>query len=272
MNGPRVVIFDSGMGGLTVARAMRESLPAADLIYAADTAGFPYGSWDEAALVKRIIQVAGRIIEDVRPDAFVVACNTASTLALAELRKQFDMAFVGTVPAIKPAAQATHSNVIGVLATPGTVKREYTQALIHTFAYHCRVLLHGAPRLAEMAEAKLKGKLLDTDALIAEIAPVFRRRGDARTDTVVLGCTHYPLLLSELEQLAPWPVNFIDPSAAIAARTTHVLAELAHRRNGHDGIAADTAVFTSRRGTGAAELESYRTFGFHQYKVVEVPI
>ena len=179
---------------------------------------------------------------------------------------------MGTVPAIKPAAKATVSNVIGVLATPGTVAREYTQTLIHTYAFHCRVFLHGAPRLAKMAEAKLKGRPPDRDALTAEIAPVFRKRDGGRTDTVVLGCTHYPLLLDELEQAAPWPVTFIDPSAAIASRTAHVLKERQTNGNIIGAIAADTALFTSRRSTGEAELKSYGSYGFQHHKVVEVPI
>ena len=268
----RVVVFDSGMGGLTVAQALREAMPDADLIYAADSAAFPYGDWDEPQLIERILHVAGRVIEDVRPDAVVVACNTASTLALAALRKQFQLPFVGTVPAIKPAAEITKTKMIGVLATPGTVKREYTQSLIHTFAFHCRVMIHGAPRLAEMAEAKLKGKPPSLKALAEEIAPVFRKRGGVRTDTVVLGCTHYPLLLEELEAAAPWPVTFIDPSQAIAARTVQVLKDEKSSHSGNARISANTALFSSRRGTGAAELKSYASFGFGAHQIVDLPI
>ena len=268
----RVVVFDSGMGGLTVARALREAMPDAELIYAADSAAFPYGDWEEPELIERILRVVGRIIDDARPDAVVVACNTASTLALAALRKQFQLPFVGTVPAIKPAAEITETRMIGVLATPGTVKREYTQSLIHTFAFHCRVLVHGAPRLAEMAEAKLKGKPPNEKALAAEIAPVFRKRGGLRTDTVVLGCTHYPLLLDELEAAAPWPVTFIDPSAAIAARAVQVLNSSRAPGAGEGRIAANTALFSSRRGTGAAELKSYASFGFNAHHIVDMPV
>ncbi len=270
--GARIVVFDSGMGGLTVAGALRAQLPDAGLIYAADSAAFPYGDWDEPQLVERIVNVAGRIIDETRPDAVVVACNTASTLALAALRERFDVPFVGTVPAIKPAAAATTSKIIGVLATPGTVKREYTQSLIHTFAFHCRVLVHGAPRLAELAEAKLKGGAPDEEQLLAEIAPVFRKRGGRRTDTVVLGCTHYPLLLDELEEVAPWPVTFIDPAPAIAARTADVLSKARPVSNAVCTVAANTALFTSRRGTGATELASYGAFGFDRHQVVDLPL
>ena len=143
MTGPRILLFDSGMGGLTVARAVRAELPAGMLVYAADNAAFPYGGWDEPVLVKRIVHVLGALTARVKPDLVVIACNTASTLALAALRGTYAIPFVGTVPAIKPAAAQTKSGMIGVLATPGTVQREYTRALIDTYAYHCRVFLHG---------------------------------------------------------------------------------------------------------------------------------
>jgi glutamate racemase len=156
MTRPRILIFDSGLGGLTVARAVRVLLPDAHYLYGADIAAFPYGAWDEPLLVERIVAVMARLIAEARPDVVVVACNTASTLALVRLRAAFPLPFVGTVPAIKPAAEQTTSRIIGVLATPGTVNREYTQTLIHTFAFHCTVVLHGAPRLAGLAEAKLR--------------------------------------------------------------------------------------------------------------------
>jgi glutamate racemase len=198
---PRILLFDSGMGGLTVARAVARQLPEAHLVYAADNAAFPYGAWKENALVGRIVKVLGKLIEAVKPDVVVIACNTASTIALAELRAAYKVPFVGTVPAIKPAAAQTKTGVIGVLATPGTVSREYTHSLIHTFAYHCKVVLHGAPRLAEMAERKLKGHGINLDDLREEVAPVFRKREGKATDVVVLGCTHYPLLT---EDMHPW--------------------------------------------------------------------
>jgi len=270
---PRILIFDSGLGGLTVARAARTLVPEADYIYAADTAAFPYGAWDEPPLVERICRVVGRCIEASSPDIVVVACNTASTLALAELRKRYAVPFVGTVPAIKPAAAQTKSLIIGVLATPGTVSREYTQALIHTFAYHCRVFLHGARRLAEIAEAKLKGGAPDLDVIRAEIRPVFRRRDGRRTDTVVLGCTHYPLLLEELNATSPWPVTFIDPAPAIARRVQAVLAERPPLPRGGDGLLAHgTVIFTSPRALHPEQVSIYAAEGFSGTLVLDLPI
>ena len=270
MTGRRVLVFDSGMGGLTVARAIRDAGPHARLIYAADNAAFPYGDWREDALVDRIVHVIGAFNDIVRPEVIVVACNTASTLALQALRKSIDVPFIGTVPAIKPAAAATSSNMIGVLATPGTVERDYTQALIHTYAFHCKVFLHGAPRLADIAEAKLKGTEPDPDIVLSEIAPVFRQRAGKRTDTVVLGCTHYPLLLEDLKAVAPWPVTFIDPAPAIARRSLEVLATTRPGKAAPESTA--NLLFTTSRGINSAQLQAYAACGFNAHEVMDLPV
>ena len=269
---PRILMFDSGMGGLTVARAVLRQLPEASVVYAADNAGFPYGSWAEDKLIRRIIAVMGRLVEAVEPDVVVVACNTASTIALSDLRKTFSVPFVGTVPAIKPAAAQTKTNVIGVLATPGTVSREYTHALIHTYAYHCKVLLHGARHMAEMAEHKLKGHGVDLELLKAEMAPVFRNRDGKRTDVVVLGCTHYPLLLEEMEKVAPWPVTFLDPAPAIARRVADVAEETALKSPRLGAPGHGTVILTSARGQASETLEAYARMGFASPMVVDVPV
>lgn len=269
---PRILMFDSGMGGLTVARAVLRQMPEATVIYSADNAGFPYGSWEEGKLIRRIVEVMGRLIEVVEPDVVVVACNTASTIALADLRKTHAVPFVGTVPAIKPAAAQTRTNVIGVLATPGTVSREYTHALIHTYAYHCKVLLHGARHMAEMAEHKLKGHGVDLEELKAEMAPVFRTREGRKTDVVVLGCTHYPLLLEEMEKIAPWPVTFIDPAPAIARRVADVAEETPLRTPRVGAPDHGTVILTSGRGSASETLEAYARMGFPRFMLVDVPV
>jgi glutamate racemase len=269
--GARILLFDSGMGGLTVARAVQEMLPAAQLIYAADNAAFPYGAWGEDALVARIVAVIGKLIDRVRPDIAVIACNTASTLALAALREAYSIPFVGTVPAIKPAAAQTRSNIIGVLATPGTVSREYTHTLIHTYAYHCKVFLHGARHLAELAEQKLKGEQPDLEAIRAEITPVFRTREGRRTDVVVLGCTHYPLLVGEIEKVAPWPVTYIDPAPAIARRAADVLRMAGAGRTGNLP-AHGTVILTAARGSASDTLSAYAAMGFPVHELLPVPI
>lgn len=271
MTAARILLFDSGMGGLTVARAVRQLLPQATLLYAADNAAFPYGAWDEPALVKRIVRVVGELIDRTSPDLVVVACNTASTLALAALREAYAVPFVGTVPAIKPAAAQTRSGIVGVLATPGTVKREYTRALIDTYAFHCKVFLHGAKRLAEIAEAKLKGIAPDTEELRAEIAPVFRKRDGKRTDVVVLGCTHYPLLLDEITRLAPWPVAYIDPAPAIARRTGELLKSLTPA-GGNNPQCGGTVLLTAARSRNTESLAAYAAMGFPHYELADIPV
>jgi glutamate racemase len=272
LTAPRILLFDSGMGGLTVASCVRTQLPDAHLIYAADNAAFPYGAWKEEALVGRIVHVIGALIERARPDLVVIACNTASTLAMVALREKFKIPFVGTVPAIKPAAAQTKSNIIGVLATPGTVSREYTHTLIHTYAFHCKVILHGAPRLAEIAEQKLRGHKVDMEELRNEIMPVYRKRDGGRTDVVVLGCTHYPLLVDEINKVAPWPVVFIDPAPAIARRVSDVLANLKLAGPQSGVPAPNTVLLTSARGSASESLAAYGAMGFLRHQFVDLPV
>jgi glutamate racemase len=240
-----ILLFDSGLGGLTVFREVVAVRPQADLHFVADDAGFPYGGLQEPALVGRVVALMGELIETHRPDLVVIACNTASTIVLPDLRKKFSVPFVGTVPAIKPACAASATKRVSVLGTEATVTREYTRALIRDYAQGCEVTLVGSNKLAAYAEAELAGGPADDDALRAEIAACFIDDG-RRTDTVVLACTHYPLLLERLRRLAPWPVNFIDPAPAIARRVVDLLGPASP--SGH-GTAR--ATFTSGRAPAA---------------------
>ncbi len=245
---PRILVFDSGLGGLTVLAEVAKLRPDAELVYAADDAGFPYGPWPEAALVARVVDVVGGLIARTAPDAVVIACNTASTLCLPALRAVFpDRPFVGTVPAIKPAAAQSRSKLISVLATPGTVARDYTRTLIESFASDCAVMLVGSTRLASLAEAAMTGEAIADADIAAEIAPCFVARGPLRTDGIVLACTHYPLLRERFERLAPWPVTYIDPSPAIARRLDQVISELGLPRTDGVGPRQGAARFTSGR-------------------------
>ncbi len=225
---PRLLFVDSGLGGLTVLSAARNSVPEADVLYIADDAGFPYGSKSDEALAARLFTVIGAGVRDYEPDCIVLACNTASTIALQTLRQNFPIPIVGTVPAVKPAAALTKSGLVSVLATPATVAREYTRCLIKQFGAEARFTLVGAPTLAALAEAHASGAAVDEDAIAREIAPAFVDRDSTRTDVVVLGCTHYPLLLDKLDAAAPWPVAWLDPAPAIARRIANVLAEGGH--------------------------------------------
>lgn len=263
MPAPRILVFDSGLGGLTVFREIVKALPQADFVYAADDAGFPYGEWSADDLVWRVVAVMRRLIAETRPDAVVVACNTASTLVLPHLRAAFEgLPFVGTVPAIKPAAERSRSRMISVLATPGTVARDYTRDLVASFAAHCDVELVGSKNLARLAEEFMHGAAVPDSAIEAEIAPCFVRRGEARTDEIVLACTHYPLLMEQFRRLAPWPVEWVDPAPAIARRVAHVVGEVvvpaqAHRRAGDD---IHAAIFTSGRRPDAALARALQGF------------
>ena len=222
-NAPGILIFDSGLGGLTVFREVAAARPDARFIYAADDAFFPYGRQEEDKLVARVVEVMGQLIGSHRPDLVVIACNTASTLVLSHLRERFKVPFVGTVPAIKPACFNSSSKLVSVLGTEATVKREYTRTLIREHGNNCAVTLVGSPRLAELAEAELKGETVSDADISAELAPCFVESAGKRTDTVVLACTHFPLLLNRLTALAPWPVNFVDPAPAIGRRVLELL-------------------------------------------------
>ena len=239
---PDILVFDSGLGGLTVHAELVKARPDARFVYAADDAGFPYGEWPERELVDRVADVVGALIAARRPDVVVIACNTASTLALPRLRADFPATpFVGTVPAVKPAALASRSRLISVLATPGTVARDYTRELVREYAAHCEVALVGSATLAARAEAAMQGGAIDDVEIAREIAPCFVEVDGRRTDHVVLACTHYPLLLDAFRRLAPWPVDWVDPAPAIARRADHLLTEAGFARHRHAGA----AIFTS---------------------------
>jgi glutamate racemase len=252
---PTVLVFDSGLGGLTVLREIAASRDDLKLVYAADDAVFPYGRLEDDALIARVSAVMDELIARYRPSLVVIACNTASTLTLPVLRAKHSIPFVGTVPAIKPACAQSKTKRISVLATPGTVKRDYTRALIEEFAGDCQVDLVGSAQLAPLAEAYLRGEPVADDRIAAEIAPAFREDG-RKTDTVVLACTHYPLLLSRLKQLAPWPVEWVDPAPAIARRVASLLPT-----PGSVVTAPVKAHFTSGKAPGTALAKSLQSFG-----------
>lgn len=219
-----ILVFDSGIGGLSVFAEIRRELGSIPAVYVADDAGFPYGAWEDEPLTERILALVGELIGRFDPRLVVIACNTASTLVLGPLRGRFEVSFVGTVPAIKPAAERTRSGLVSVLATPGTMRRDYTRALIRSFARSCHVRLVGSDRLAAFAEAHMRGEPVDAAAVASEIAPAFVEKDGERTDVIVLACTHYPFLQPLLEQAAPWRVEWIDPAPAIARQVTRLLA------------------------------------------------
>ena len=220
-----ILVFDSGIGGLSVMREARLLMHDQQFVYVGDDAGFPYGDWEEQALTQRMVGLFQTLMERFNPRLAIVACNTASTLIMPALREQFTIPFVGIVPAIKPAAERTASGLVTVLATPGTVSRPYTRNLINQFAGQCEVKLVGATQLARMAEEHMQLRDIDTQLLKEEIRPCFVQRGQRKTDIVTLGCTHYPFLVNEMRKLAPWPVDWLDPAHAVAQQARRLLAQ-----------------------------------------------
>jgi glutamate racemase len=257
MRAPKILVFDSGLGGLTVYREIARLRPEAEFIYLADDAAFPYGALSEGGLVARVQSVLDAAIAEYAPDLVVIACNTASTLVLPPLRAAYStLPFVGTVPAVKPAAERSRSQMISVLGTPGTVARDYTRSLIATHAGDCRVTLVGAQNLASIAEAEMRGEAVDDRAIASEIAPCFvlDDESGAGTDTIVLACTHYPLLQDHFARLAPWPVEWIDPAPAIARRVDAVLSGKFEPRPTSQNAGDGRAIFTSgKRPTSSLE-------------------
>ena len=220
-----ILFFDSGVGGLSVLGPVRALLPAAPIVYCADNAGFPYGGKSEIEVATRVCALLGRLTERYRPRLVVIACNTASTIALAHVRAALAVPVVGTVPAIKPAAALSRTRAIGVLGTVATVRQPYVDALASEFAADCLVLRYGSGALVELAEAKLRGEGVDARLVARELAGLLGQPGGERVDTMVLACTHFPLLADDLAGVAPRPLNFVDGGAGIARRVRHLLAD-----------------------------------------------
>ncbi|MDM3870161.1 glutamate racemase [Porticoccus sp. W117] len=223
MSAPKILVFDSGVGGLSILAELRHTLPKCQLVFACDNAAFPYGTKPEINLIERVEMALSALIHRLDPDIIVVACNSASTLVLPRIRANFQRPIVGVVPAIKPAAMLSTSKCIGLLATPGTVQRPYTQKLIDDFASHCQVVAVGSAELVELAEQKLRGETPDNNALKTILAPFL---AEPRLDTIVLACTHFPLLREELSKAAERHIKWVDSGAAIARRVLSLLGQL----------------------------------------------
>lgn len=219
---PTVMVFDSGVGGLSIVDAISQRLPECALIYACDNYAFPYGTKSEAELLARVDGVVHRFLRAAPADILVIACNTASTLTLPRLRERFAQPIVGVVPAIKPAARSSRSRVIGLLATPATVARPYTQRLIDEHAGDCRILRLGSSALVEAAEARLRGR--EPEAALFELIArdLLDQPGGRDMDQLVLACTHFPLLADRLAQVLPPQVTLVDSGEAIARRVHHL--------------------------------------------------
>ena len=219
-----ILIFDSGVGGLSVLQEIQQQLPHAPLHYLMDNAAFPYGTKSDDYLVERVLQVCAAAIEQLNPQLLVIACNTASTLALNELRSRFTLPIVGVVPAIKVAAKESTNQHIGLIATLATVNRSYTQQLIDDFAAGKTVHKFGSDVLVRLAENYINlGTTPSLNELQQHLQPWFDNT--PKLSHIVLGCTHFPLLKPFLQQL--WPeITWVDSGAAIARRVFQLLPDI----------------------------------------------
>jgi glutamate racemase len=255
----RALIFDSGVGGLSVAAEIRKALPDLKLDYVADDEFRPYGNKTAEQLQARLPALLKTLSLMLRPDIIVIACNTASTSALAHIRRSVDVPVVGVVPAVKPAALATRTGTLAVLGTPGTIAQPYVDELISDFAGGKHVILQGSLTLVDIAEAKLSGKAVDHARLKAELAPLFLGRRGADIDAVVLACTHFPLLREELRAAAPQTVQWIDSGPAIARRVSAILKNLGEAKA---RAAYPQTAFLIGPDTSAARKAAFGQFGF----------
>lgn len=257
-----ILFFDSGIGGLSVLAPTRALLPAAPIVYAADNAGFPYGKKSDAELASRVPALLGRLVERFQPRLAVIACNTASTIALDHVRLALDMPVVGTVPAIKPAAEISRTRVIGVLGTEATVRQPYVDDLAARFAADCLIVRHGSPELVELAEAKLAGDEVSVDAVRAAAQPMFDAPQGNRIDTIVLACTHFPLLNEELRSAFP-DVDYVDGGPGIARR----IADLTRGQLWPTETVPGVMIYTAAEGR-RPPLNVLRAFGLTEIKTL----
>ncbi|MHB1295581.1 MAG: glutamate racemase [Anaerolineae bacterium] len=214
-------VFDSGVGGLSVVRALREELPGEPILYLADSANCPYGSRPPEE-IRRLAEGISRYLVAQGCKLIVVACNTASAAALAHLRTTLpDVPFVGMVPAVKPAATQTRSGVVGVLATPGTLGGKLFEEVVDHYATGVRVIAHSCAGLVEAVEAGDLDSPATRALLRSCVAPLLREGAD----TLVLGCTHYPFLLPTLRDMLGEGIRLMDTGSAVAHQTARVLGQ-----------------------------------------------
>jgi glutamate racemase len=256
-----LLFFDSGVGGLSVLGPTLKLLPNAPIVYAADSAGFPYGKRSEAEIASRVPALLGRLVERFRPRLAVIACNTASTIALEHVRSALDLPVVGTVPAIKPAAETSKTRVIGVLGTEATVRQPYVDDLAAKFAADCTIIRHGSPKLVELAEAKLAGEEVSVEQVRTAAQPMFDAPDGDRIDTVVLACTHFPLLEGELRAAFP-DVTYVDGGPGIARRIAYLTREQPWPSKPSEGL----MLFTS--ATRTPSLAALARFGIGEIRTL----
>ncbi len=246
----RILIFDSGVGGLSILGALKNnpdiSQTTHEWLFCSDNAFFPYGLKKEDELIARVTRVLQAIHRQYQPDIIVLACNTASTVALEAARQILPIPIVGVVPAIKPAARLTKSGWIGLLATPGTIARAYTEQLIKDFASNCNVVRVGSNELVWQAEQQLRNGFADQTKVHEALMPLRNAITKHQMDTVVLACTHFPLIAPHLREQLPEIEHWVDSSEAVARRVAWLLQQKneGSEKKTRELHTADTALFT----------------------------
>lgn len=261
---PTALVFDSGVGGLSVYQEIRNLLPDLHYIYAFDNQGFPYGEKDEAFIIERVVKTVAEVQKRHPLSIVIIACNTASTITLPALRERFSFPIVGVVPAIKPAAKLTRNGVVGLLATKATVQRSYTHDLIARFATDCDIKMLGSSELVVLAEAKLHGEVIDHAVLKKILRPWLSMAEPP--DTVVLGCTHFPLLREELAAVLPDGTRLVDSGAAIARRVAWLVANQENTLSTED----DVAYATKTNSDTEALLSVLHRMGFSELRELSI--
>jgi glutamate racemase len=260
----RVLVFDSGVGGLTIAEEIRRAAPGWVVDYAADAGFFPYGVKTDEELRGRLPALCAALVGVARPDVLVIACNTASTLSLAEIRARVAVPVVGTVPAIKPAAEQTKTGVIGILATPGTVRRAYLDDLERQFASGRKVIRRGTAGLVDIAERAVRGQPVDQEQVAYAVKPLFDPPDGPKIDIVVLACTHFPLIRDAIQQACPPGVKLIDTGEAVARQVLRVAA------GAPTATGQPVAYITGGAANRAAMAPAFRRFGYDRIEVVDL--
>lgn len=264
----RSLVFDSGIGGMGVVQALRALLPALHIDYLADTALFPYGEQPDDLLTSRIVSLLAAACDDLQPDVLVIACNTASTIALPALREHLNIPVVGCVPPIRWAGRVSKSRVIGLLSTSATARRPYILQLHRDFARDCRLITHGARRLADLAERAFLGEVIADDDVQHELDCLFRQPHGDEIDTVGLGCTHYTFLMDAFERLSPEGVTWLDPAPAVARQVRTVLQEAPERSD----TSRSGRLLMTRAPHEAARLQTAaERLGFSQWEIFAAP-
>jgi glutamate racemase len=264
----KIAIFDSGVGGLSIVNHVRALIPQASLVYVADNELFPYGLLEEQRLINRVVAILNQVMQQQSLDIVIIACNSASTLVLPSLRQLLTIPVVGVVPAIKPAALQSQSKVIGLLATPGTIKRDYTDELIAEFGQNADIIRCGSSELVRLVEHKLAGEEISPDSVAPLLTPLTNHPRWLEMDTIVLACTHFPLIQAELALAAPQIKFWVDSGEAVARRVNSLLNFTPTSKPRGQ---LELALFTKLNQVNPSLLATLNHFGFGQLEQLTLP-